>query len=178
MAGLFALDRARRDAFDSREDTAMKHSPLTLAAAAFLTFGLTHAASADPDKQKGERETQADHHAVDEAITAASAAADTWSKQLGDALDATRKDGKTRETEIRSQMSDLVNALARLRKGFDDDTSWTDQRKDARIAYSRWHSLDPMVRKHWASDTRDAFEVLHRALRELARIYEVDAPAR
>jgi hypothetical protein len=71
-----------------------------------------------------------------------------------------------------------VNALARLRKSFDADGAWADQRLEVRTAVSQWHELDPKLHAHWASDTRDEFEDLHEKLRRLGRIYEVDAPAR
>ena len=75
-------------------------------------------------------------------------------------------------------MKELTDALARLREDFDADKEWEDQRAEVRTALTKWRELDPMVRAHWASRTRDEFEDLHVALRKLARIYEVDSPPR
>ena len=135
-------------------------------------------ASADDAKQQGKRETKFERTEIDDAIADAQEAAATAQDAVRDALAASGKDGHRRQDQVNGAMADLVKSLDRLRQRFDDDAPWQDQRAEVRTAFTQWRELDPLIRHHWASDSRDEFEKLHVELRRLGRIYEVDAPAR
>lgn len=152
---------------------------LSIAVVASVVLSGTFArASAEPARQQADREARFEPREIDEAIGAAGEAARKWSEALTVVLDGTKGSGAKRTELIVKEMGDLVNALARLRVRFDEDEAWGDQRLEARTAYTKWKELDPILHERWAKEARDEFEVLHRALRDLARIYEVDAPRR
>lgn len=131
-----------------------------------------------PARAKGKRESDLSKAKIDAAITEAQDAAVLTIAAVRKALAEGGKDAKRREAKINDEMAQLSDALARLREGFDDDDAWTDQKAEVRLAWSKWKLLDPLIRHHWASDSRDEFEILHEALRNLTRIYQVDSPAR
>jgi len=147
---------------------------MTLAAATLLlagTFALSAVAS-------DERASRFERKEVEAAIAAAEVSSGELLRAVDEALDETKQDRAKREEEIRGMLDELVAALGRLRKSFDANGPWADQRAAVRLAFTQWRKLDPKLRHHWISEARDEFENVHRDLRSLGRIYQVDAPSR
>jgi hypothetical protein len=149
---------------------------LTIALALSL-FAATSAA-ADPPRERSDRESRFSREEIDEAIADAEDSADEFAEEMDEIVEDGPQDARKREDLLRTEVDELVHALDRLREHFDADDPWADQRAEARLAYTQWKKLDPKVRHHWASEARDEFRELHRDLRRLARIYEVDSPPR
>ena len=158
----------------------MRPTACILAASAVgLALVTTALPSADAaERQRSDRETRFERQEIDEAIADAEESSEEYSEAIDDVVEDGPQDARKREKLLRAEVSELVDAIARLREEFDADDPWADQRAEVRTAYKQWKKLDPIMRHHWASEAHDEFRALHEDLRRLARIYEVDSPPR
>ena len=152
----------------------MRANTWTVVAVTVLGLLLSRGASAERDRQHAERESKYSRQEIDDAITAAQDSAKTLNDVVDKDLENGRKDGTRREAFIRSELTELLNALDRLRQDFDQDKAWSDQRAEVRTSYAKIHELDSLLRAHWASDARDEWEDAHGDIRKLTKIYEVE----
>lgn len=151
---------------------------LVIALGLVATFATPAGAGSDAPRERSEREKMFSRQEIDQAIAEAERSSAALRDAVHDIAANGKQDARKRADELREEVDELADAVARLRERFDEDADWAKQRDEARTAYTEWKELDPLLRHHWASKTRDELRAAHEDVRRLARIYEVDSPPR
>jgi len=146
-------------------------SKFAFAAAVILVFLLCHDAQAQPRSARGRVYTKAD---VGQIISRVEDRSDKFRKEFDKALDRSRLNNTNREDQLNQYAKDLEKATDELRREFDRQDAWIENKDEVRSCLSlatklnvamRNRRLGPKVESTWAG--------LRYELNTLAQVYNL-----